>query len=750
MTAAEFLGGARQRVSTQWGQSVYRAGYLLAASSVITAVVGAGFWLLAARLYTPAVIGLNSASISAMMFLAGVAQLNLMSALLRFVPTAGGGARRMVLGSYIVGVGLSALSAVVFLAGLSTWAPDLATMLGPWPVGLSFVLACAMWAVFVLQPSALVAVGQTAAAAVANQVFNIAKVALLVALTVLLPGTGVWFAWTAAALVATVGGTWFLFARAIPAFAAASHFPAQVASPREMVRFIAPDYLASLAWIASTSLVPILVLNLTDPEHAAVFALAWSVCFVLYGVAAAFGQSLVAHGPQEPSRLEERHRTILVNTLSLLAPAVVVLVVFAPILLVPFGPWYAGQGANTVRLLALSSLPNTVVALTVSRARVTRQMSTVVTTMLALAVIVLSLTWLLVPRIGIAGGGVAWLVGQTVVAAGIGGRRVSGSLVRSPHSGVPARVRQQALGRVAAGGWRVERTVRTVSDTAVVLLSSPAGSAVLKIARADLGAAALLREQDILRRLWSEERLGRWRTMLPEVLDQGRVRDGTYLLLSRLPGAETPTVTRARGSDVTAAALAAITPLHRLVSHPVTVDSSLLQQWVDEPAARIAQALPGRGPYRAALEELTALLHQELSDRVLTLGWTHGDFHPGNVLVDPGGEVRGIIDWEGAHDRDLPVLDLVHWLLTTPVGRVRRELGGQIADRLAAKQCLSAAEASLVSSVPGGTDVPPQVLLLLGWTRHVGANIAKSERYTASPIWVRRNVLPVLRWVGHG
>lgn len=154
------------------------------------------------------------------------------------------------------------------------------------------------------------------------------------------------------------------------------------------------------------------------------FALAWSMCFVLYGVPAAFGQSLVAHGVREPHRLTERHRRILLSSLALLGPVVAVILVFAPLFLLPFGAWYASQGAGTVRLLALSALPNAVVALTVSRARVERDMVTVVVTMVGLAVVVLGLTLLLVPLMGIAGGGMAWLTGQLLVAGGIGLRRL--------------------------------------------------------------------------------------------------------------------------------------------------------------------------------------------------------------------------------------------------------------------------------------------------------------------------------------
>jgi O-antigen/teichoic acid export membrane protein len=420
------LARGRRRMADQWAQPVYRSGYLLVLNSLATAVLGLTFWLLAARLYPPAVIGVNSTAISAMMLIAGVAQLNLMSTLLRFIPTAGRSARRMVVVAYAVGGTSSAIFAIVFLVGLDTWTPALGPFLGQPLVAVSFVAAAAGWAVMVMQTSVLVAVGRTDAATVASQVFNLSKVALLLPFVVLFAEGGVWLAWILAMAVSVVAGGWFLFRRAVMEFMeGSSSAPAHVPSLKELVGYAGPDYVAALAWICCTSVVPIMVFSLSDAEHAAVFALAWSICLTLYSVPAALGQSLVAYGVRDPVRVTEHHRRILVTSLALLTPPVVVLLLFTPLVLSPFGPWYVAEGATTVRLLALSALPNAVVLLTVSRCRIAGRMTMVVNTMVGLCVLVLGLTQLLVPEVGIAGGAMAWLAAQIVVATGIGIRRAS-------------------------------------------------------------------------------------------------------------------------------------------------------------------------------------------------------------------------------------------------------------------------------------------------------------------------------------
>jgi hypothetical protein len=104
---------------------LYGQGYALVLNSMVTAVLGVPYWLLAARHYSASSVGRNAAAISAMMFLAGVAQLNLMSALLRFVPVSGGHSARLVASSYLVALSIAAGISAVFLVGIDHWAPAL-------------------------------------------------------------------------------------------------------------------------------------------------------------------------------------------------------------------------------------------------------------------------------------------------------------------------------------------------------------------------------------------------------------------------------------------------------------------------------------------------------------------------------------------------------------------------------------------------------------------------------------------------
>jgi O-antigen/teichoic acid export membrane protein len=746
MTAADFVVGTRQRLAGMWRQSLVRTGHLLVANSVLNAATGVGYWLLAARLNPPGVVGVNSAAISAMMLLAGMAQLNLMSTLLRFVPAAGAAAGPMIRGAYLIGGALSGVAAIVFLAGLGYWAPHLSGLVGTGLGGLGFVVATMCWSLFVMQDNALVAVHRPVAVPVENLSFAVLKILLVVALSLALPAAGIWLSWTGAMVITVAGTTWYLFRRAVPSFASARpQVTAQVESARELGRFIGPDYVGALAYIAGTSLVPLLVLDLTNPRQSAAFALSWSICAALYQVPIAFGQSLVAHGAVDGDRLHGYHRQALRQTLRLLVPVVVLTVVFAPLGLRFFGPWYASQGTLTLRLLALSALPNAVVALTVSRARVARQMTTVMIVLVALSGLVLALTVLLVPRLGIKGGGIAWLCAQLLVAVVIIASGQVSALrskrVRSSGAGVSEAAVHAAL---AGGGWRCEQALPTVSDSTVIMVRAASGEAgVLKLAATAGGVAGLHRECEVLDRLRSDERLGLWRDLLPVPLDAGDVVGGAFLLTSRLPGKDGRQAVPELGNLLTPAAVNAIAPLHRITSAVHVVNAVLLRQLVDEPAERLRIAVRRKD----SVDRLVAALHAQLAGRWVTLGCTHGDFYPGNVLVGPAGRVTGIVDWSQVREDDLIILDVAFWLLTMPRPGQSREFGARVAARLDRGPCWQPAESDLLATLAHGDPISGKALLLLAWLRHVTDNLAKSDRYAASPVWSRRNIAPVLRCV---
>src|SRR3954454_16542984 len=110
MPAAEGIGaaaipqagveGVGGRVLAHQRTPLHRDGYALVLNSAFTAATGLVYWIVAANGYSTHSVGVNSALISAMMFLAGLASLNLPNFLVRFLPGTGRRSGRMIALSY--------------------------------------------------------------------------------------------------------------------------------------------------------------------------------------------------------------------------------------------------------------------------------------------------------------------------------------------------------------------------------------------------------------------------------------------------------------------------------------------------------------------------------------------------------------------------------------------------------------------------------------------------------------------------
>jgi hypothetical protein len=271
----------------------------------------------------------------------------------------------------------------------------------------------------------------------------------------------------------------------------------------------------------------------------------------------------------------------------------------------------------------------------------------------------------------------------------------------------------------------------------------------------DRAARMLAREREVLDRLAEDDRVGAVRQLVPSDI-ACRLGDPLPLVVqSWLPGTDAGTVLR-RSPDaalpVTAAALAAIGDLH--AGSRLEPAASHLGTWVDDRVAVLAREIGWcrRDEGAACLDALRTRLVDGLGDRPVTVGWTHGDFAAGNILVAEG-RVTGLIDWSTAGP-DGPVgLDACTLVLTSQSELGGRSLGRVIAEvvrsgHMAPEQRRLLDDIGVDVGVGVGAEESDAALLpLLTWLWHVANNVSKSPRYGRSVRWVGGTVVPVLRAV---
>jgi O-antigen/teichoic acid export membrane protein len=416
MSAAVVAARVAQRIRDDLADPLFRNAYSLMLATVITSGVGILYWVAAARLYTTEEVGQAAAVIAAMLTLANVAQLNLTSGLVRFLPRSGSGARRLVGGAYLS----SGVAALVLATGLLAVAPTMSAHLGflvssP-AIATAFVVGTVSWCVFSLQDAALTGLRRTTWVPVENAAFSVTKMLLLVAMVPLLPRGGILLSWIVPMVIALIPVNLFLFRRVIPENGRGSPVATNPRLLGEVTRFVSVDYVGTLLGHACTTALPLIVVAVAGAEANAKFYMSWTVATVLDLIAVNTALSLTVEGSLEPAALARRRRQALQRCMRLFLPAVAAVVLFAPMVLQAFGSEYA-NGSTLLRLLALAVVPRAVVLLYLASLRVERRVGRVVVVQAIVCAGMLGATVVLLPVLQVEGVGVAWLATQLAMAA---------------------------------------------------------------------------------------------------------------------------------------------------------------------------------------------------------------------------------------------------------------------------------------------------------------------------------------------
>ncbi len=396
-----------------------RNGHALIFSAAVTQGIGIIYWIAAARTYPATVVGRNSAAISITMFLAGVAELNLMSTLVRFLPTSGRRTKSFILTVYGSSAVVAGLTGLVFFLLIPRVEPQLGFLRSSPLLAAWFVVSIITGAIFVLQDSALTGVRAATFVPVENAAFSLVKLGLMIPLVSFLPGAGIYVSWTAAFALSVIPTNAYLFGWAVPRHLRRQPADGELPTLRQIRAYVVPDSLAGLFMLASTALLPLLIIDRLGPAAAGHYALAWIIGYSLYLVSLNMGSSLVVETAADQSALRERCLRSITHLARLLVPVVAVVIAAAPYILLVFGRGYAVADATALRLLALAAFPALITNTAISVTRSQRRMRMVVGIQVAICALVWGLSDLLMGPLGITGLGAAWLAAQTVTAAAL-------------------------------------------------------------------------------------------------------------------------------------------------------------------------------------------------------------------------------------------------------------------------------------------------------------------------------------------
>jgi O-antigen/teichoic acid export membrane protein len=405
-----------------FSEPMSRSAYSLMANTVLTSVLGLAFWLAAARLFPANLVGDDSALIAAITVLTVVGSLDLGTVLIRFLPTAGLRTARIVAGAYTVSVSASLLLAVVFVVLAPRLSTSFAFLGASPPLAITFCVIASLWAVFSLQDFVLVALHRALWVAVENTVFGILKLAALPILVVTATQHAVFVAWVGPVIPLIIAVNLVVARRMIPSHVRrqAEHGIEQAPLQRRaFLAFVAFDYLASMFNQASARILPVLVVVTLGGTSNAYFYIAFTIITAFDLLFQNVTMSLVVEASADEQHLQRLTQQLVRRFLVFVLVGGAIIIVAAPLLLLPFGPAYADNAAPVLRLLVLASGFRAILALFGAVARVRGHTGWLLLTYACLAALLLPLAVILVQRVGLNGVALAWLIAHAVVGTAV-------------------------------------------------------------------------------------------------------------------------------------------------------------------------------------------------------------------------------------------------------------------------------------------------------------------------------------------
>lgn len=371
----------------------------LMVSSVATGALGLVYWAVAERFFDTSEVGRASAVISTATMLASVSCLSLGGAYQRFLPLAGRSSTRLIVG------GLTLTSTVALLLGTLFLAvnPSNSRLFTSSTELVLFPLIVVAFAVYALSDPILTGLRLAKALAVKNIALSVLKIAPVVVLA----GTG-------SALALT--GSWTVLAFVVTATAVVhmlrtgvrdrENTEPQLPPTRELWAFQGVYFTMTLVVTVTPLVLPLIVVAQLGTEQNAYFNLAWTMCSAVGLLRSSVGSAFIV----EASAPDADRATLLRRLLKMLGAVAVVsaagLAVGGPLVLYVVSPDYFHAAAGLVLVMAVESLVGTVVILYFLLAQILRRLRLMLAIQVVIVATTLTVTLLLVPRLGLIG--VAW------------------------------------------------------------------------------------------------------------------------------------------------------------------------------------------------------------------------------------------------------------------------------------------------------------------------------------------------------
>ncbi len=385
---------------------LYRNAIYLMVNSVVVGFLSFLFWVVVARFYTEANVGYSAAIISAATLLATLSLFGFNASLIRFLPQSP--KPQDLINSCLTLCGITSLVvASIFLASVRLWSPSLVFVRENVIFATTFIILTLILTLSGIVCTIFIASRRAGFVLWHNTISSIVKILLPLLFVPFFQSFGIVASWGTAFGI-SLAVSLFVFAPKVQ-----SHYRPMLALKLNLIkdiwRYSSGNYVAYLFMAMPFLVLPIIVVNLLGAEQNAYFYIAWTISTLISAIPNGVALSLFAEGSHFEDKLKENTIKSLKFTFLLLMPLVILLVLGGKWLLLAFGHNYSVNSLYLLWVFAITSLPLSITYIYTSILRVTNRIKELVAIWGCITVVMLAVSYLVMPTIGIMGIGYTWL-----------------------------------------------------------------------------------------------------------------------------------------------------------------------------------------------------------------------------------------------------------------------------------------------------------------------------------------------------
>ena len=374
----------------------------LLADALSLALFGFLFWTIAAAMATPDQVGIASTLVASAELLMTISILGFDTTLIRFAASNG---ERLINAVLTLSGGFIVLLTFLFLLVVPLIVPRLSFLQDP-ILGLLFTLFVLSHLVFTLLSGALIGLGEITLLLTKDMFFNLFKVGGVFFLAGL-GAFGIFSSWMVASAIAII---------VIMVFSRINFKPlVDRGVLKNLWAFSLVNYASNFLALVPQTILPLLITVLLEPSFTAYYYVSWMIASVIFFVPHSVSKKLLSVSDLGRERQEENKRKAILYSFLLLAPILLIVLPFAHLILLVFGPSYSLYATQLLHILIVSSIPFAINTIFIALMNARRNLFAVFSTHLVIIATTLILSVIFIER-GIQVIGSAWLFSQGAVS----------------------------------------------------------------------------------------------------------------------------------------------------------------------------------------------------------------------------------------------------------------------------------------------------------------------------------------------